>query len=218
MMTRADLWWSLSAVLPHAGNYVALSLSDGSLTVWGTDNYTVGMAKVDCESDCPLFAVLPPNEALTMMRYVRPERKSEERQGAQLLTHDNELHVGFYDLSDLPYQLVNSQVYRQAPVSTSVAGLGFLRDWFAQSYARSPIPSMVYQGALLTRFDKAVTRGTLDRVRFYPREHDDRHGVALVTVGERFMGAISALTYDTPGTDIPSEWLDGDKDAQCKLF
>lgn len=207
MMSRADLWWSLSAVLPHCKDHIGVSLDSASMTVWGTDNYTVGIARVDAEGEEPATFVLDATQALHMMRYARPTRKSDETHGVRVLDQGEEVHLGFYDVSDQPAQLLDSAVYPLADVRTSVTPLVHLRNWFARTYDRPVTDEMVYQGPLLTRFDKAVIRGTMDRVRFYPRAYDSRHGVALVTVGDRFMGAISALTYD--GVEVPLDWFTG---------
>lgn len=211
-VTRSALWWTFQATLPHCKDTLGLSTSDDRLWTWGTDGYTIGISRAYDPDQEPCEVVLTHKIALDVMRWLRPTRKAEHVQEIQLIVRGEEFHLGAYDVSQLPGELVDSAVFAydwhdpDDGVTPAPARLDYLREHIARiSKQRVEMSQMVYQGPLLARFDKA-TRSTMDRVRFYPRRLDSRHGAAIVTVGPDFLGAISALTYDD--VEPMESWID----------
>lgn len=198
-MNRADLGWALSAVLPHTGKttetaVVGLDYIDGWTYVYASDRYTTGIAKIPAS----LFISdhLPTREATDLMRFVRPAKVAEQVEEVEHVTQPGELHVAAGDDTAV-FETVDSALQLEHMLSLIRAIDARPVEWEA----------LVYQPDLFAKFAKAKRTET-DRLRIFPRRAIDRNGVAVVTVGTAFVGAISGLTYDDSSTaDTVSAFL-----------
>lgn len=207
-MIRADLSWALSSVLPHAGKLAPYSVvglsetSDDLAQVWATDGYTTGIARLSSMLDEALgTVVLPASEARDLERFVRPTRVGERTEAVNLVYVGSlcELHVATES---------DSAVFECTEHSLT---LDYLLDAVNRILALpyESAQGLDYQPDLFARFSKAK-RSETDRLTLYPRRPSNgRNGVAVVTVGSDFLGAISGLTYEDSETDTVTEFLKG---------
>lgn len=199
-MNRADLSWALNAVLPHCGkseetNCVGLQYSNGLTYAWATDKYTIGIARIS-ELPANIDVRLPKAEATDLMRFVRPSNKGEQIEELSFGRRPGEFHVGYAD---------ESEVYTtQDEFPLDLANLMQLIDRMLE--APADWDEAIYQPKLVEKFAKAQ-RVETDRLRILPRRVSDRNGVAVVSVGRDFLGAIAGLTYDQLGDVMVTDFL-----------
>lgn len=194
-MIRADLRWALDATLPHVGKTpqtAVLLLSrpagDSRLCVAASDNYTAGVARV---ADGPAVdCALPATEARDLLKFVRPTRVAHDSEDVVMMQQDGELHVGFVNSDGETY---DSAVFDTTDSHLTVAYL----DSFFERLRVAPVEEhgSTYWPRLFGRFSKAE-RDETDRLCLYPRRTSDRHGAALVTVGDHFTGAVAGMEYE----------------------
>ena len=191
-MNRSDLAWALNAVLPHVGkraphDAVGLTAKGGSLFAFASDKYTLGIARIP---DGPsLSLALLTSEAVDLMRFVRPTVKATQIEDVTVAVRGPELHVG----------LVNAEgETHDSAVFESWHSEGDLEFWLTHCRrirdARQEFTNCVYDPDLCAKFAKAK-RSEADRLRLYPRAGKNT-GIALVTVGSDFLGAVAGMTYE----------------------
>lgn len=185
-MNRADFAWALSAVLPHVGKleqYDVLGLANhaGQFYAYATDGYTIGVARLPELATLPALC-LSGREATELLRFVRPERVPERSESVEWAVKGDEFHVAIKS---------ESAVFN---CITSNLSAHFLLRYMENVYARPfEARSSVYDPELFARFAKA-RREKLDRMHVYPRE-DKKRGLAIVTVGADFIGAVAGINY-----------------------
>lgn len=189
-MNRAGLSWALNAVIPHAkkpNGPVGLRVDESGATVYSTDTYTLGAARIATELPA-LLVHLSMREASELMRFVRPSNKAEQEESVELAARLGELHVA----------TANDSAVFDALEGTERMTLDVL-DKLIEAIARRPdeYEQCVYNPDYFARFAKAK-RADSDRLYLYPkRSGNGQNGVALVNVGDSFYGAISAVSYDS---------------------
>jgi len=182
-MNRAALHWGLSACIPHAGKTVSLERG----YVYATDGYTTGIARV--AQEC-VYAALSLGEARDLARFVKPTRKAHEVEDVDMLVNGNELHVAYYG---------ESAVFDMCEQDVTLNALyGLLTALYAMP---TDSRELMFQPSFGARFAKAQ-RVETDILRVYPRltHRPVDRGVALVTVGADFIGAIAGLAHDDAPT------------------
>lgn len=210
-MRRADLAWALSAVIPHAGtatqglNHVGLERRASWLYVYATDRYTSGIARIPDGIDVHNVA-LPVKEANDLMRFVRTDYVSEKEDDLAYALAPGELHIGFERQIDKHgNRKDDSAVFELTEPKVSLA---YLLEYITRVNAIQPEwDELILAPKLCEKWAKA-TRSESDRLRIMPRHVSDRRGVAIVTVGSDFIGAISGLTYDQEGPSTVAEFLE----------
>lgn len=223
-VNRDDIAWALAAVLPHAGRQslgldcIGLHSKDGQLFVYATDAYTVGIARLPYEGHA-VSAQLSIGEAKDLERFVRISRKSDEQNNVGLVGNpvsygyllgydDLELHVGLQSDDEE----VDSAVFWQRPPVLRQGNL-----WDAISHHVGSMPERLevetreytYNPAFLGRFGKAARLKT-DSLRMYPYMVDSKgydYNVALVTVGDNFLGAIAGMDHRPGIRPVLSTWF-----------
>lgn len=200
-MRRDDLTWALNAVLPHCGNTAATNLVGiaprlRGVFLYATDRYTIGVARIDAGSMALGDAALSKREATDLMRFVRPSRVSEQEEGVELLTAPGELHVGTPDESAVFETVARPYSFRD------------LTDRLAKLESLPPEAGeeQVYNPDMTARFAKAK-RDVRDTLRLNPRTVRDLFGVALVTVGSDFYGAVAGIQYPNDLATSLSDFL-----------
>jgi hypothetical protein len=195
-MIRADLSWALNAVLPHAGttkgNYVGLEPRHDLLYVFATDDYTSAIARIPLTTESLGFenslgfeqVFLSKSEATDLMRFVRPTKKAHDDEVVRTRLFSSELHVATDD---------DSAVFDTVLPDLTLSAL--LRLFTRLAARPTEHSQMIQQPALAARYAKAQRYDT-DRLQWYPHTANDTYGVALVTVGADFIGAIAGLSYD----------------------
>jgi hypothetical protein len=179
-VNRASLSYGLTACLPHAGQTVGIERG----LVYATDMYTTGLARVAGES---VYAALPLGEARDLAKFVKPLRKAQEVEEVQMLVDNDELHVGVGDDSAV-FALASEYVH---------VGLDLLLRSLEVLYG---LPDdrreLILNPSFAARFARAARDG--DRLRLYPRLSviPRTRGVALVSVGDAFVGAVAGLAHD----------------------
>ena len=202
---RADLTYALTAALTHEGNRkggVGLAVRAGMLRAYATDGYTAGLAQVPWPQVQPFDACLPAAEARDLMRFLRPSRVDEQTETVEMLAQDGELHVAIPG---------DSQVFTlQEPVyseDTFIALLGKLNG-LPTEYGEC-----LYSPNLLSKFAKAQ-RTASDRLRLYPkRAHNGKYGIALLTIGEHFIGSIAGLDSSIDTDLVLTSFLQNEEKA-----
>jgi hypothetical protein len=193
-MKRSDLTWALGAVLPHVGTtkgpYVGMEGRDGQAYVYATDTYTAGLARI------PLGAVdfwnlsMSKSEAQDLMRFVRPTKKAHDTEDLTLRDLVEELHVATAEDSAVFDLATDNPVTLDLILDTIRATADLPVEMFG----------IIQQPSLVAKFAKAQRYDT-DRLRVYPfGGWGDINGLAIVTVGEHFIGAVAGLTYEPSGT------------------
>lgn len=181
-MRRDELAWALNAVLAHCGSTKEMAVVgiDGSY-LYATDRYTVGVARTE---PLGVTATLPKGEATDLMRFVRPERVAEQEEAVEaVLDDEGGLHIAIQS---------DSAVFETVKPAYSFADLAaklHLLEMLPDDHER-----LEYNPAFAARFAKAK-RDANDRLCITPKRFEDRNGVALVTVGKDFLGAIAGLSY-----------------------
>lgn len=184
-MRRDELAWALTATLPHCGTSESLAtvgLVSGlrSVFLFATDRYSVGIARIP---GTDVNAVLPKSEAADLLRFIRPGKVAEQSGEVEALVAENGLHIAIQS---------ESAVFETVGVPF---GLGDLTSRLAVIEALpDDYERLEYNPSLMVKFAKAK-RDVADRLRVYPKRANDRNGVALVTVGNDFLGAIAGLSY-----------------------
>lgn len=186
-MNRADFAWCLSAILPHVGRnkqtaLVGLTVRDGLLFTCATDRYTFGIARIPCQGE-EFSVTLPAKEAADLLRFIRPGKVAEQSEEVETLLADDGLHIAIQSESAV-FETVEMQ-FELGDLASRLAIIESLPN----DYER-----LEYNPSLMVKFAKAK-RDVADRLRVYPKRANDRNGVALVTVGNDFLGAISGLSY-----------------------
>lgn len=205
-MNRASLSWALASVLPHCGRteqtgLVGIEYLQGVTYVYATDTYTMGIARI-VDEPADINIRLPRSEATELMRDVRPGLKAEQVEELAFGHRPGEFHVGWGD---------ESGVYETSPDYTLT--LHYLFDYIDRlQHARADWDEAIFQPKLAERFSKAQRFDT-DRLRLMPRRVSDRNGVAVVSVGTDFIGAITGLTYDDLGSAMIADFLTRAKEA-----
>jgi hypothetical protein len=152
--------------------------------VYATDTYTTGIARVAATS---VYAALPLAEARDLARFVKPTRKAHETEDVQMLVDGDELHVGIDG---------ESAVFDLASEFQHIGLDLLLRTLEILSGLPEDRRELILSPSFAARFSKAARDG--DRLRLYsrlsvvPRER----GLALVSVGADFIGAIAGLAHD----------------------
>lgn len=210
-MKRVDLAWALKAVMPHVGSevqglkHVGLEYRAGKLYVFATDRYTAAIARVN--DGINVTGSLPKDEAVDLEQFVRTSYKTEEEDdlayAVQETEYGDELHIGF-----------DRQIDRFGGREEDSAIFGLDEPRLALDMLLGRIGAVdeapfewdeqIYQPKLFERFAKA-DRGS-DRLRIFPHREIDLRGVAIVTVGQDFLGMISGLTYDDQGASTVADW------------
>jgi hypothetical protein len=199
VMKRSDLAWALGAVLPHVGTtkgkYVGIDRRDSQIYVYATDTYTAGIARIPADQTEGYFTQygrysLSKSEAQDLMRFVRPTKKAHDTEELTIQAVGMELHVATAEDSAV-FDLVTDN-----PVT-----LDLILDAI-RATADLPVEmfGIIQQPSLAAKFAKAQRYDT-DRLRVYPfGGWGDVNGLAIVTVGEHFIGAVAGLTYEPSGT------------------
>lgn len=207
-MKRSDLSWALSSVLPHVGrnheytDCVGITTRDGVGYVFGTDRYTVGVARVEAATD-DIDVRLSAKEAVELERFVRPSYKAEESGLLSFATRDLELHVGLERQTHRDGTTESDTTFFDA--KTHRLTLDYLLDTVGELYGLpESLAGLIHAPATLERFTKAG-RTDADRLTFYPRK-TPLSGAAVVTVGADFVGMIAGLT-DLPETATVASFL-----------
>lgn len=193
-VTRSDLAWALGAALPHAGKRHGVSLyaEGGTLYVASTDDYTAGIAVVDCDAGLTLDLELTPSEAKDLARSVKPQRKADEVEAVALLQHDG-LHVAVGDNAGEVYDASP----HTGPGDSSLCWYLFRYVRLIEGWERDK-HALIYDPVFLTRFAKAAKPG--DRIRIQAHGITKAgisraHGIGLIAVGSRFVGAVAGVGY-----------------------
>jgi hypothetical protein len=199
-VNRADLSWALNAVLPHAGttkgNYVGLEARAGLLYVYATDDYTSAVARISLTEKLGFEQVfLSKTEATDLMRFVRPTKKAHDTEVVRTRLFSSELHVATDDdsavfdtvLPDLTLDML-------LKLFSSIAARPALRDDIILS------PSLTAKYAKAQRYDT-------DRLRIYPYHGVNIRGVALLTVGADFIGAVAGMRIEDNPPDTLASFL-----------
>jgi hypothetical protein len=192
-MNRGDLAWALGAVLPHVGTtkgpYVGIDRRDSQIYVYATDTYTAGIARIPLATESDGFGYrysMSKGEAQDLMRFVRPTKKAHDTEELTVRAVGMELHVATAEDSAV-FDLVTDN-----PVT-----LDLILD-VIRATADLPVEmfGIIQQPSLAAKFAKAQ-RYDSDRLRVYPfGGWGDINGLAVVTVGEHFIGAVAGLTYE----------------------
>ena len=196
-MNRSDLAWALGAVLPHVGTtkgkYVGIEARGGQIYVYATDAYTAGIARIPLGTEVDGFrhsyrCSISKSEAQDLMRFVRPAKKAHD--AGELTVHavGEELHVATAEDSAVFDLVSDNPVTLDLILEVVSATLSLPHD----------NATIVLQPSLAAKFAKAQRYET-DRLRIYPfGGWGDVNGLAVVTVGEHFIGAVAGLTYEPP--------------------
>jgi hypothetical protein len=204
-MNRADLSWALNAVLPHAGttkgNYVGLEARHNLLYVYATDDYSSGIARIPLATESLGFenslgfeqVFLSKSEATDLMRFVRPSKKAHDTETVQTRLVSPELHVATDD---------DSAVFDTVFPELSLSALLRLFDGIA---ARPILRDDIILSPTLTAKYAKAQRYDTDRLRIYPYQGISIRGVALLTVGADFIGAVAGMRIeDEPPNTLAS--------------
>lgn len=205
-MKRGDFYWALKAVLAHVGSAVTeldrvgFEFRDGQLWVYATDRYTIGIARVN---DGPnLNCALSKAEATELMRYVRPKLVADNDHDIVYARRLHELHIGYAEPEE--GETLDARVFETCDFKIS---LDYLLDYIKDvDQADVEWDEQIYLTRIIDRFSEA-RRKEADRLRIMPHRGDERRGVAVVTVGHDFIGAISGLMYDQEGPLTVAEFL-----------
>jgi hypothetical protein len=197
-MRRDDLHWALNAVIPHAGKKdsasVGLTADGTSARIYATDQYTLGIARIDAGLNISSMH-LPLKEATDLMRFVRPNKVAEQSEHLAFALQNAEFHVAT-DQDSAVYETVQSNLT-----------VDYLSDFITRlAVAPKEWDELIYQPELITRFVKAKRLET-DRLRIQPRHSIDMYGAAIITVGDDFVGAVAGLAYDDLGPNVVSSFL-----------
>lgn len=186
-MRRDDLAWALTAVLPHCGSLPELAMVGiesglrGTL-LYATDRYTVGVARIG--PALGITAALPKTEAADLLRFMRPSKVAEQEEHVETLLDDQGgLHIAIQS---------DSAVFETEPSGFTFADITLrlrLLEALPNEFER-----LEYNPAFASRFAKAK-REANDRLCITPKRFKGRNGVALITVGKDFLGAIAGLSY-----------------------
>lgn len=187
-MRRDNLAWALTAVLPHCGSsreLATVGIESGlrGTLLYATDRYTVGVARIG--PALGISATLPKSEAADLLRFVRPSRVAEQEEHIETLLDDRGgLHIALQS---------DSAVFETEPSRFNFGDITLrlrLLEALPNEFER-----LEYNPAFAVRFAKAK-RETNDRLCITPKRFKGRNGVALVTVGKDFLGAIAGLSYE----------------------
>lgn len=195
-MNRADFAWCLSAILPHVGRnkqtaLVGLTVRDGLLFTCATDRYTFGIARIPCQGE-EFSVTLPAKEATELMRFVRPAKVAEQSEQVDYVAPLSDLHVAIPD---------ESAVFESNYDSRMLDGL---LDLARRIHAGPDDPEhLVFAPDFAARFSKAKRTDT-DFLSIHPRRFRYRNGVAVVTVGDDFIGGICGVANCVSTTTIDS--------------
>lgn len=182
-MNRSDMSWALQAVLPHAKTELGI---DGRL-VFATDRYTTGIAQTGEPFDHPVF--LPMKEAIDLERFVRPKRKRDQDERVESALSGGELHIacggesGVFDTCEPVVTLATL---------TTLLHLLFLLPPDSREQILDP--------QYAARFSKAQ-RVETDSLHVFARLSNlpTKRGIAIVTVGDNFVGAIAGRVHGDIG-------------------
>jgi hypothetical protein len=199
-MNRGDLAWALGAVLPHVGTtkgkYVGMDRRDGNAYVYATDTYTAGVARIPLLGagavafEHPFRYSMSKSEAQDLMRFVRPTKKAHDTEELTVQAVGMELHVATAEDSAVFDLVTDNPVTLDLILDTIRATADLPVEMFG----------IIQQPSLAAKFAKAQRYDT-DRLRVYPfGGWGDINGLAIVTVGEHFIGAVAGLTYKPSGT------------------
>lgn len=195
MITRADLSWALKASIPHSDkvrSLVGLDMHRNALAVYSTDNYTAGIAYLD-DPEARISCLLSPSEAVELERHVRPNKVAEHSESVTLYHSGTELHIAFGDANGVVFDV--EPMRREWSHAVLAAKLTAL--------ATKPIEdeAFIFDPDLFARFGKAK-RGPDDAMQVIPLLADQKHGVALVTIGESFVGGIAGFAYEKARVEV----------------
>ena len=180
-MNRSEASWALQAVLPHAGQHITIE----GPHIFGTDKYTTGLARVLAPLvDAPAF--LPVAEARDLERFIRPRLVRDRDERIQALAQDGQLHVACGD---------DSAVFDLLAEGWTLAGCLALLD--SLYHLPDDRRELILRPDWAAKFAKAK-REENDWLRVYPRmtKRPLDRGVAMVSVGADFVGAIAGLAHD----------------------
>lgn len=196
-MNRADLAWALNAVIPHCGKteqtaIVGLTFVNGVTYVYATDTYTLGIARITESADVNLW--LPAKEATALLRFIRPGNKAEQAEELAFGIRPGEFHVGYDSaMVETDDGMTNAIVFDSVDEGPPFA---YFTDFIGRLLVQpSEFDQCIYQPAVMAKFAKAQ-RAETDRLYIMPKHVSDRNGLAVVRVGDDFLGAIAGLTYD----------------------
>ena len=187
-MRRDDLGWALTAVLPHCGSLPELAtvgIESGlrGTYLYATDRYTIGVARIG--SALGFSATLPKSEATDLLRFVRPDKVAEQAEAVETLLDDRGgLHIALQ--SDSAVFETEESRFNFTDITLRLR----LLEALPNEYER-----LEYNPSFTVRFAKAK-RESNDRLGITPKRFKGRNGVALVTVGKDFIGAIAGLAYE----------------------
>jgi hypothetical protein len=198
-MNRADLAWALGAVLPHVGTtkgkYVGIDRRGGQVCAYATDTYTAGIARIPLGAGPAPFGhsyrySMVKGEAQDLMRFVRPTKKAHDTEELTVQAVGMELHVATAEDSAVFDLVTDNPVTLDLILDTIRATADLPVEMFG----------IIQQPSLAAKFAKAQRYDT-DRLRIYPfGGWGDINGLAIVTVGEHFIGAVAGLTYEPSNT------------------
>lgn len=213
-ITRDELAWALTAVIPHAGSaareldWIGLEADPflAELLVFATDSLTVGVAKAHLshqdEMEEGQVFYLTVKEAKDLLQYIRPNLVAEKAEVLQLLVAADELHVA----QKQPSEGGRSQNEPLSGVwSVRVPGAPFQAVWevIERTWARTRRAGhFVVPGKSAQKFARAERDG--DVLNVYPAVDGDKTA-AVVTVGLDFIGAVAGIAA-SHHTAALAEW------------
>lgn len=204
-MRRDDLAWALTAVLPHCGSLPELAtvgIESGlrGTYLYATDRYTIGVARIGLALG--FSATLPKSEAADLLRFVRPDKVAEQAESVETLLDDRGgLHIALQS---------DSAVFETEPSGFTFGDLTLrlrLLEALPNEFER-----LEYNPSFAVRFAKAK-RESNDRFCITPKRFKGRNGVALVMVGNDFLGAIAGLSYEREDVSTVAGFLELEGEA-----
>lgn len=209
-VNRAELAWSLNAVLPHVAQDITAFVGFAAGCLFATDGYTVGVASLDLDLREQEFG-LTKKEAQDLLRFVRPTLKRHDQETVELLVAERvwndpppperadepsviDLHVGMPSSGDSPDG--RSEVFE-----VMVPGVSFQAVYGLVQKVREAKPEdlalhpdLPFKRDFSARFAKAA-RSDDERLWYSPRT-GNKYGACYVRVGDHFEGAIAGMTYE----------------------
>lgn len=203
-VNRADLAWALGAALPHAAKVsellcgVALESAGGQLYAYSTDRYSIGIGRIEYAGDVSVN--IPVAEAKDLLRFVKPTLKKHDVEDVQLLVSGDELHVALEDDESAVFSLSDGRIS--------------LEEIFGQVERIAAWPreygEMIYNPDLFGKFAKAVRDGERVHIFGHSPPTDNTRGMAVVTVGGSFLGAVAGIKRDETPAHALGSWGLGD--------
>lgn len=220
---RGDLAWALGAVMPHHGArpprrapYVGLQVIGDWLYAYATDTYTYGVAELPIIGGTPIPSPIwlpsggkADGEAGELRRFTDPGGKAKEHHRVLLAVLPDE-HSGLFDLHAALEDEVGedgdplSDMFELAKDGIEVHDLLSWTEHFVTKLGEET-RNFVFNAKKQARFSTAE-RNLADDLTWYPHmSHRGDATVAVVTVGDHFLGGIQGKKRG--GVDMLDHWV-----------